>query len=85
MAILLWAAVSVMITAVIVTVHALCTAKDGIEDDQGFHALVESEVCDACGTDEHGPLAATVFEGGTSVIGARPEGHWTKSLWMPRT
>jgi hypothetical protein len=80
MAILLWTTVFVAVAAVAVTAHAVISAKDGVEDDLGFHSVAGTAIVKTdggrCSSRKPGPRSG----GAPPVRGGRQPPSLPRSL-----
>ena len=85
MNILLWTTLVVALVAVAVTIYAVVSAKDGTEDEFGFHLVSNSAVTDSNVLNRKRSLQ------GPSIVRAAPSqvpsevAPLTKTLWASHT
>ena len=85
MAILLLTTMVVAVVAVAVTIHAVMTARDGTEDDLGFHSVAEPESLIFDGPSQSGHVPEPAFGRTTPALAVRAAAPLSKSLWASHT
>ena len=85
MAILLLTTMVVAVVAVAVTIHAVMTARDGTEDDLGFHSVAEPEGQVFDGPSQSGHVPELTFGRTPPALAVRAAAPLSKSLWASHT